>query len=56
MSYDAYNKLNKNPNGDTNLNYDIIFNDMVRAKDKHKLVTFNKYKHKKYMWITLILF
>ena len=59
MSYDAYNKLNKNPNADRNLNYDIIFNDMVRAKDKHmptKLVKFNKYKHKKYMWITLILF
>jgi hypothetical protein len=26
-SYDTYNKLNKNPNADTNLNYDIIFND-----------------------------
>ena len=54
-SYDTYNKLNKNPNADTNLNYDIIFNDIVRAKDKHmptKLVKFNKYKHKKSMWIT----
>ena len=54
-SYDTYNKLNKNPNADTNLNYDILFNDIVRAKDKHmptKLVKFNKYKHKKYMWIT----
>ena len=54
-SYDTYNKLNKNPNADTNLNYDIIFNDIVRAKDKHmptKLMKFNKYKHKKSMWIT----
>ena len=34
---------------------DIIFNDIVRAKDKRmptKMMTFNKYKHKKYMWIT----
>ena len=54
-SYDTYNKLNKNPNADTNLNYDILFNDIVRAKDKHmptKLVKFNKYEHKTYMWIT----
>ena len=54
-SYDIYNKLNKNPNADTNLNYDIIFNDIVRAKVKHmptKLVKFNKYKHKTFMWIT----
>ena len=54
-SYDTYNKLNKNPNADTNLNYDIIFNDIVRAKDKHmptKMVKFNKYKHNKSMWIT----
>ena len=54
-SYDTYNKLNKNPNADTNLNYDIIFNDIVSAKDKYmptKLVKFNKYKHKKSMWIT----
>ena len=54
-SYDTYNKLNKNPNADTNLNYDIIFNDIVRAKDKHmptNMVKCNKYKHKKSMWIT----
>ena len=54
-SYDTYNKLNKNPIADTNLNYEIIFNDIVRAKDKlmpTKLVKFNKYKHKKFMWIT----
>ena len=54
-SYDTYNKQNKNPNADTNLNYDIIFNDIVRAKDKHmptKLVKFNKYKHKKSMWFS----
>ena len=51
MSYDIYNKLN----ADTYLNDDIIFNDIVRAKDKHmqtELVKFNKYKHKKSMWIT----
>ena len=30
MSYDTYNKLNKNPNADTNLNDDIIFNDILR--------------------------
>ena len=38
-----------------NLNYDIIFNDIVMAKDKHmptKLVKFNKYKHNKSIWIT----
>ena len=54
-SYDTYNKLNKNPNAVTNLNYDIMFNDIVRAKDKYmptKLVKFNKYKHKKSLWIT----
>ena len=48
-SYDTY-KLNKSPNADTNLNYDILINDMVRAKDKHmptKMMKFNKYKHKK---------
>ena len=49
-------RLNKNPNADTNFNYDIKFNDIVRAKDKHmpiKLVKFNnKYKHNKSMWIT----
>ena len=46
-AYDTYN-LNKNPNADTNFNYDIIFNDIVRAKDKRmptKVVTFNKNKY-----------
>ena len=32
-SYDTYNKLNKNPNADINLNYDIIFNDIVNIKN-----------------------
>ena len=46
--------LNQNTNADINLNYDIIFNDIVRAKDMHmptKLVKLNKYKHTKSMWI-----
>ena len=38
------------------LNYEMINDDILRAKNKHmpcKLVKFNKYKHKKSAWITL---
>ena len=50
-----YEKLNNNPNADPNDNYDIIYEEITYAKTKHmpnKLVTFNRYKHKKSAWIT----
>ena len=49
-----YEKLNKNPNADPNYNYDIIYEEITRAKTKHmlsKLVKFNRYKHEKSAWI-----
>ena len=54
-SDDIYNKLNKIPNANPNLNYDIIYKEILRSKNKHmpgKLVKFYKYKHKKSTWIT----
>ena len=50
-----YNKLNKSLNADTNINYEIIHDEIARAKNKcmpSKIVKFNKYKHKKSSWIT----
>ena len=50
-----YNKLNKSLNADTHINYEIIHDEIVRAKNKcmpSKIVKFNKYKHKKSSWIT----
>ena len=50
-----YEKLNTNPNADRNYNYEIIYEEITRAKTKHmpnKLVKFNRYKHKKSAWIT----
>ena len=44
-----YNKQNKSPNADTNTNYEIIHDEIVRAKNNcmpSKIVKFNKYKHK----------
>ena len=49
-------KLGKSCTADINLNYEMINDDILRAKNKHmpcKLVKFNKYKHKKSAWITL---
>ena len=54
-SEELYNKLSKSHSADINLNYGIIHDEIVRAKNKHmpcKLVKFNKYKHKKSTWIT----
>ena len=50
-----YNKLNKNQTVDRNFNYEIIYEEILQAKNKHmptKLVKCNKYKHKKSTWIT----
>ena len=50
-----YNKLNKSLNADTSINYEIIHDEIARAKNKcmpSKIVKFNKYKHKKSSWIT----
>ena len=50
-----YNKLNKSLNADTNINNEIIHDEIARAKNKcmpSKIVKFNKYKHKKSSWIT----
>ena len=50
-----YNKLNKSLNADTNINFEIIHDEIARAKNKcmpSKIVKFNKYKHKKSSWIT----
>ena len=50
-----YNKLNKSLNADTNINYEIIHDEIARAINKcmpSKRVKFNKYKHKKSSWIT----
>ena len=40
---------------DPNLNYSMIHEDIMQAKDKHmpiKIMKFNKYKHKHSTWIT----
>ena len=54
-SDEIYNKLNKISNANPNLNYYIIYKDILRSKNKHmpgKLVKFYKYKHTKSTWIT----
>ena len=54
-SGNIYDKLNKNPTALPNCNYDIIYKKITRAKTIHmpnKLVKFNRYKHKKSIWIT----
>ena len=48
------NLIKKNPD-DPNSNYTTLCNEILRSKNKHipsKWVKFNKYKHKKYTWIT----
>ena len=50
-----YNKLDKSLTADTNITYEIIHDEIARAKNKcmpSKIVKFNKYKHKKSSWIT----
>ena len=50
-----YNKLNKRLNADTNINYEIIHDEIARAKNKcmpSKIVKLSKYKHNKYSWFT----
>ena len=52
---EIYNKLDKSRSADTNMNYDIIHDAILIAKEKHmpcKLVKFKKHKHKKSKWIT----
>ena len=47
---DLYNKLDKSQTADPNVSYNIIHDEIEKAKNKHmscKLVKFNKYKHKK---------
>ena len=56
QSEELYSKLGKSCTADINLNYEMINDEILRAKNKHmpcKLVKFNKYKHKKSAWITL---
>ena len=48
-------KLDVSPNADTNINYNIILDEIDRAKNKfmpNKMVKLKKYKHKKSSWIT----
>ena len=54
-SYNCYNKLHKHQNEDPNLNYNIMHEEIMRAKNKYmpiKTMKFNKYKHKNSTWIT----
>lgn len=50
-----YERMNKDLLFDPNVNYTLMENIILRAKEKHipsKLVRFNKYKHKSSPWIT----
>ena len=54
QSEELYSKLVKSCTADINLNYEMINDEILRAKIKHmpcKFVKFNKYKHKKSTWI-----
>ena len=56
QSEELYSKLGKSCTAEINLNYEMINDDILRAKNKHmpcKFVKFNKYKHKQSAWITL---
>ncbi len=47
-------KLDVSPNADTNINYNIILDEIDRAKNKFmpsKMVKLKKYKHKKSSWV-----
>ena len=55
IASEIYNKLDKSRSADTNMNYDIIHDAILIAKEKHmpcKLVKLKKYKQKKSKWIT----
>ena len=57
MTSDIYSKMNKNPNADTNFNYNLIDQIIETTKNKHKhtkVVKFHKYRHKNSNWITNI--
>ena len=46
---ESYNKLDKSQTADPNVSYNIIHDEIEKAKIKHmscKLEKFNKYKHK----------
>ena len=48
-------KLDASQNADTHINYNIILDEIDRAKNKFmpsKMVKLNKYKHNKSSWIT----
>ena len=53
---DLYGKLDTCIAADINASYDILYNAIKEAKNKHmlpcKLIKFNQYKHKKSQWIT----
>ena len=54
-SADIMSKINKNISTDPNITYNIIEQEILKAKETHipsKKVRFNKYKHKKKNWIT----
>ena len=55
IASEIYNKLDKSRSADTNMNYDILHNAILIAKEKHmpcKLVKLKKYNYKKSKWIT----
>ena len=55
QSEELYSKLVKSCTADINLNYEMINDEIYRAKNEHmpcKLVKCNKYKHNNYTWIT----
>ncbi len=48
-SEELHNKLSKSHSADINLNYGLMYDEIIRAKNKHmpcKLMKFNTYKHK----------
>ena len=54
-SDDIYDILHESPTADPNIDYYIMHEAIIRAKNKYmpsKLVKFNKHKHKKSTWIT----
>ncbi len=55
LKSDLINNLVHNPIEDPNINYNILHDVIENAKNKHmphKIVKFNRYKHKKSKWIT----
>ncbi len=55
INLDIISKIDKSPTVNPNVNYNKVHDLIDNAKNKHlpfKMVTFNKYKHKKSKWIT----